>query len=117
MLTTSLFLVGAVDSAWAAPSGMCSEEAESIAAPPPMFPADDATLRACDDDADLSFNLMGSPSSGERIAPSDGGSRGDGVLAGSLIVPRPTSLVRRIDVPISSDSSEHRWLGLRPPRS
>jgi len=48
VLAFGLVWIGAPSEADAAPIGMCSELGESIAAPPPLYAASDAEMRACD---------------------------------------------------------------------
>lgn len=118
-------LLTSAGAASAAPIGMCADTAQSIEAPPPMFPADDSELRVADewslfgcqpdDDARFRPKEPGAPS--DRVAPSYETPDNKVILGEALTELRPGSV--RIALTVSSLClpEEHRWRGLRPPRS
>lgn len=100
----------------AAPSGMCSTEAQSIAAPPPMFPADDAILKGCDDERDFSFTQSSGGTPSDRLAPLDPQQDYECVLDASVPYPPASDIRCPREGRIVVSFAEHRWQGLRPPR-
>lgn len=119
----AVVLCGSTD-AQAAPIGMCADTAQSVEAPPPMFPADDAELKPTDE-----WTLLGCQADGEERfsspqpgAPSDRIAPSYEVPDQKVILGELAPVLRSGSVPFTLVSStvclpeEHRWRGLRPPR-
>lgn len=124
MLTLFSFFgawLATVDHAAAAPIGMCADTAQSIAAPPPMFPADDkavenVTGEECADEfgEGIQVDTPGAPH--ERFVPSPELPDQKVVLGTALRAPHVCSFVSPLEKRLLSLPEEHRWRGLRPPR-
>jgi hypothetical protein len=95
---------------------MCSSDAQSIAAPPPMFPADDAELRGCDDDAQK-FSVTPARVPTDRLYQLTPSVDHEGVLPAPLLPPRASARRTAIEPSQQLVTVEHRWQGLRPPRA
>jgi hypothetical protein len=118
-------LLGRSVEAQAAPIGMCADTAQSIEAPPPMFPADDAELKSADN-----WGTLGCQAGDEeRFVPQKPGAPSDRVAPSSeipdqkVILGETVPVLRSGSVRIALSAStlclpeEHRWRGLRPPRN
>jgi hypothetical protein len=122
-MVCALLLFG-VQEAQAAPIGMCADTAQSVEAPPPMFPADDAqlkpadkTMNACQHSDDARFSALAPGAPPDRVAPSVENPDQKVILGELVPVLRAGSTpfalaTRRLLLP-----EEHRWRGLRPPQS
>lgn len=123
-MTLCLLIVSGESSALAAPIGMCADTAQSVEAPPPMFPAEDTALNRPDqakpldcnlDDNDL-FAVQHPTNPGERLTPSSE-IPDHKVVLGELV---PVLAARSVRTTVWKDRlslpEEHRWRGLRPPR-
>jgi hypothetical protein len=103
--------------AHAAPSGMCSNDAQSIESPPPMFPADDAVLRDCDENKLFGFSHGATQSPNERFAQSNSSHEVEAILGTTVPACKAHSCLSPIQTTEKLETAEHRWRGLRPPRS
>lgn len=118
------FVLLGMQEAQAAPIGMCADTAQSIEAPPPMFPADDAELRAasestqddCQSNNDMRFRVHEPGAPSDRLAPS-AESPDEKVILEVFV---PVFGVRSVPFAVVGQAfrlpEEHRWRGLRPPR-
>lgn len=106
---------GQMETADAAPIGMCGELAESIAAPPPMFPADGAVLRGCESQADDAYRVSSDGAPTERFAQTENTQKIYGVFHEASEVMRAPGAQQPIEATRICLSDEHRMRGLRPP--
>lgn len=123
-LVVCVLVLSGMQEADAAPIGMCADTAQSIEAPPPMFPADNAELSptdastpfGCQSSRDERFLMQEPGAPSDRVAPS-AETPDEKVVLGDLV-----PVLRAPSVPFSllrgdfSLPEEHRWRGLRPPR-
>jgi len=104
-----------LETAHAAPIGMCSDTAQSIAAPPPMFPTKDILLKSCDEDADEGLRVESPGAPNERVSPSAEIPDQKVVLDSTARTFRVSSYLYPLEKASLELPEEHRWLGLRPP--
>jgi len=106
-----------ISTASARTSPMCSEWAESIAAPPPFFPTgDDGVAQGCDERSALSITSDRGNDAPPRVSTSSAGSQQFAVLPQPLRY-GPASLDAHWPAMENFELAlpEHRWLQLRPP--
>lgn len=107
-------------SAQATPVGMCSHEAESIAAPPPLYPSSSAQLENCE-----RLDLTRGPAFVAPLdqhqphsAPCSSGPHDVALLPlGELVIPRQTEEPSFPSAVTSLTVEEHRFSLRRPPRA
>jgi hypothetical protein len=101
--------------AYAAPSGMCSDAAESIAAPPPVLPASDARATGCSPDDVQKFGPKVPQGPVEHLSELVSGSKLQCVLTTERGRLRAGAVTLSIEKAPCLASDEHRDRGLRPP--
>lgn len=117
-LLLCVFVLSGIQEAHAAPIGMCADTAQSVEAPPPMFPADDAELNPAEEcqSSELQFRVQEPGTPGDRLAPS-AEMPDEKVILSDLV---PVLGARSLPFVLVGQAfrlpEEHRWRGLRPPR-
>lgn len=102
---------------WAeAKSPMCSESAESIAAPPPLVPASDTFATGCESNGNWALGAVPTSDPSPRLASSDSHNPQFAVLSAAVEIAAPM----QVDVWPAREISrvslgEHRWVEPRPP--
>src|SRR5690606_9900049 len=104
-----------LSSAQAAPIGMCSEAAESIAAPPPVLPASDATARDCSQDEVQEFGKRVPSGPVEHLSELVSVSKLQCVITSQVGRLRAGAVTLSIEKADCLAADEHRSRGLRPP--
>jgi len=96
---------------------MCSQWAESIAAPPPFIPTDDdGVAHGCDQTSTMSIAVDRGNESPPRISTPNAPSQQFAILPRPLVygpasMDAPWPVIESFELALP----EHRWLQLRPP--
>jgi hypothetical protein len=107
--------LGQIHSAQAAPIGMCADTAQSIAAPPPMFPAKNSVLKNCEAEVDEGLLLESPGAPKERVSPSAEIPDLKVVLDSATRAFKVPSYLFPLEKASLELPEEHRWQRLRPP--
>lgn len=99
----------------AARIGMCSEDGQSIAAPPPIMPSSISVATDCQNERRENFQTQPDGSPAEHFVQPTPDGKSQCVLSVTLGRLRPRAVTMPIERALCQAAEEHRRRGFRPP--